>query len=266
MADKIDRKQLKRPDEFQRVAGRAMGWMVGHRTAVLATAGAVVAAVLLAWGIAAWRSSREEKAGAQLAEALELQGRPIAGDAQVQPDEQTFPSKDEREKAVVAALEKVRSAHGGTTAGLTATAELGFHKLKSGDAAGAQKDLQEFLDRAAKDHPLRPFAQESLGYAFEAQKKLDEARAAFDKLRDLDLPARADYQVARLALVEGKPDATQQLERVAREHAKDVDVARGANERLALAAMPAAGAAETTPPPPAAKPPPTKTAGEKKKQ
>jgi hypothetical protein len=94
---------------------------------------------------------------------------------------------------------------------------------------------------------LRPFAQESLGYALEAQNHLDEARAAFEKLRDLDLPARADYQVARLALVQGKPDARQQLERVAKEYAKEADVVRDANERLELASLPPLRAGQAAP-------------------
>jgi tetratricopeptide (TPR) repeat protein len=238
VADKIDRKQLKRPDEFQVVAGRAMSWMVTNRALVLGVAGAVIATGLIAWGVAAWRSSRESKAGGELAEAIELQSRPISGDAASEPGQQTFANKEEREKAVVAALEKVRADHGSTTAARTALAEIGFHKLKSGDPAGAQKDLQEFLAGAAKDHPLRPFAQESLGYALEAQNHLDEARAAFEKLRELDLPARADYQVARLALVQGKPDARQQLEKVAKDHPKEADVVREANERLELASLP----------------------------
>ena len=246
MAEKIDRKQLKKPDEFQLVAGRAMGWMVEHKRLVLGASGGVLAALLLAWGLATWRTSREAKAGAALAEALELQSRPVAGEGPSQPTEQTFPSKDEREKAVVAALESVRKEHGGTTAGQTALAEIGFHKLKAADAAGAQKDLQDFLDHAGKDHPLRPFAQESLGYALEAQNKLDEARAAFEKLRDLGLPARADYQAARLALVQGKPDAMQQLERVAKDHEKD-PVAREANARLEIAALPPVTAGQAAP-------------------
>jgi len=248
VADKIDRKQLKRPDEFQLLAGRAMGWMVGHKRLVLGASGAILAALLIAWGLATWRTSREAKAGGALAETLELQSRPIAGEGPAQPGQDTFPSKEERQKAVIAALENVRSAHGGTTAAQTALAQLGFHKLKAGDAAGAQKDLQEFLDRAGRDHPLRPFAQESLGYALEAQNKLDEARAAFEKLRDLDLAARADYQVARLALVQGKPDAREQLERVAKDHPKDAAVVREANERLEIAALPPATAGQGTPP------------------
>ena len=255
MAEKIDRKQLKRPDEFQVVAGRAMSWMVANRGLVLGVAGAVIAAVLIAWGVTAWRSSREAKAGGELAEALELQSRPISGDAASDPGQQTFASKE--------ALEKVRADHGGTTAARTALAEIGFHKLKSGDAAGAQKDLQEFLAGAAKDHPLRPFAQESLGYALEAQGHLDEARAAFEKLRELDLPARADYQVARLALVQGKPDARQQLERVAKDHPKEMDVVREANERLELASLPPLTPGQTTPA--SAKTPAEKPQGKKQK-
>jgi hypothetical protein len=235
LADKIDRKQLKRPDEFQVVAGRAMNWILANRALVLGVGGAVVAAALIVWGVTAYRSSREAKAGADLAEALELQTRPVSGEPSPDSGQQTFASKEEREKAVIAALEKVRADHGGTTAANTALAEIGFHKLKSADAAGAQKDLQEFLQGAGKDHPLRPFAQESLGYALEAQNKLDDARAAFEKLRDLGLPARADYQGARIALVQGKPDARQQLERVASEYAKEIDVAREANERLEIA-------------------------------
>jgi tetratricopeptide (TPR) repeat protein len=238
LAEKIDRKQLKKPDEFQVVAGHAMEWVAAHQRPVALAAGAVVLAALLAWGLAAWRGSREAAAGAQLAEALELQSRPIAGEAAAQPGVETFASKEERDKAALEALEKVRAGHGGTAAGTTAIAEIGFLKLKLGDGAGAQKELSDFLQAARKDHPLRVFAQESLGYAFEAQGKLDEAKAAFEKLRELDMPARADYQSARLLLVQGKPEAKQQLERVAKEYPKDLDVVRAAYERLELAALP----------------------------
>jgi tetratricopeptide (TPR) repeat protein len=247
VAEKLDRKQLKKPDEFQVVAGRAMGWLVAHKSASIAAAVAIVALALIVWGVSAWRSSREASAGAELAEALQLQSRPIAAEGQAQPGEDTFPNREEREKATIAALEKVRADHRGTTAAQTALAELGFHKLKASDAAGAQKDLQDFLAEAGKDHPLRPFAQESLGYALEAQKKLDEARAAFEKLRDLGLPARADYQAARLALLEGKPDARQQLERIAAEYPQEIDVVREANERLEVATLPPVGASAPAP-------------------
>jgi len=242
VAEKIDRKQLKRPDEFQVVAGKAMEWLVARQRQVVTGAVAVAAVALLAWGFSAWRSSRDAKAGAQLSEALELASRPIMGEGPPpQAGQETFASKDERDKAVMEALEKVRAGNPGTIAAMTALAEVGFHKLAAGDAAGAQKDLETFLAAAAKDHPLRAFAQESLGYAVEAQKKLDEARAAFEKLRDLGFPARADYQAARLALVEGKPDAKAQLEKVAKDYPKEAEVVREANVRLELASLPPLG-------------------------
>lgn len=265
MAEKLDRKQLKKPDEFQVVAGKAMNWAVAHKTLTLGAAAAILGLALIIWGVSAWRSSREAKAGAELAEALELQSRPTAGEGQAQPGQEGFPSREERDKALITALEKVRADHGGTTAAHTALAEIGFHKLQSGDAAGAEKDLQEFLDRSSKDHPLRPFAQESLGYALEAQKKLDEANAAFDRLREFGLPARADYQVARLALIQGKPDARQRLERVATDHAKELDVVREANERLELASLPPPSAAQAVPPSPPVKAPEKKPQGKKQK-
>jgi hypothetical protein len=238
LAEKLDRKQLKKPDEFQVVAGKAVEWVLARQKQVAAAVVAVVVVVLAVWAFSAWRNSRETKAGGALSEALDLESRPIAGEGPAQPGEQTFPSKEERTKAALAALEKVHAEHGGTTAAATALAETGFLKLKTGDPAGAQKDLSDFLGSAAKDHPLRPFAQESLGYSLEAQGKLDDARAAFEKLREMDMPARADYHAARLALIQNKPDAKQQLERIGKEYPKEIDVVRAANERLELASLP----------------------------
>lgn len=260
MAEKLDRKQLRKPDEFQVVAGRFMAWVAARQKQVAAAALAVVVVALAVWGLSAYKSSRDAKAGAALAAALELQSRPIAGEAATQPGQETFPSEEERRKAVAAALEKVRSDYGRTSAAQTALAELGFHKLKARDAAGAQKDLEEFLSSAG-GNPLRPFAQESLGYALEAQNKLDEARAAFEKLREMDRPALADLHAARLALMQGKPDARQQLEKVAKEYPKDPLIVREANERIELSALPpydpadaAAKAGPTAKPAPAGRP------------
>ena len=268
MAEKIDRKQLKRPDEFQVVAGKAMEWVAAHQKQVSLAAVAVVLLLVAAWALSTWQGSREAKAGGDLALALELLSRPIAGEAQ--PGQETFASKEERNKAALAALEKVRTFDAGTKAAQTALAEMGFSKLKSGDAAGAQKDLSDFLSGTGKDHPLRIFAQESLGYAYEAQGKLDEARAAFERLRELDMPARADFQAARLALVQNKPDAKQQLERIGKEYPKEAEVVREANKRLELAALPPVTPGSTAPAPAAVKPagkpaaaPPKKPQGKK---
>ena len=247
MSEKIDRKQLKQPDEFQQVAGKGMEWVDAHQKQVILAVVAVAVAAALGWGLSIYRTSREAKAGGDLSQALELESRPIAAEAQ--PGQDSFPSKEERSKAALAALDKVRAENKGTTAAQTALAELGFLKLKSGDAPGAQKDLADFLSGAGKDHPLRAFAQESLGYAYEAQGKLDDAKGAFEKLRELDLPARADLQAARLALVQGKPEAKQQLEKIAKDYPKETEVVREANARLELASLPPVPSAAPAPGP-----------------
>jgi hypothetical protein len=235
------RKELKKPDEFQVVAGKAMEWIVAHKTAVLAGLIVVVVVALGAWGAAAWTSSRQSKAGAELATALELEQRPIAGEGEPVPGVEPFPSRADREKAVLSALEKLRADYPRTEAARTALAQIGFAKLQNGDAAGAQAALSDFL-KNGEGHPLRAFALEALGYAYEATGKLDEAKATFARLSEAGEPDRAAFQQARLALVEKKPDAAQQLSQVAKEYAKE-PIAMEANMRLEVASLPPAPAA-----------------------
>jgi hypothetical protein len=237
LAEKLDRKQLKQPDEFQVFAGKAMQWVAEHQGKVVVVIVALAVITVGAWGFSAWRGAREEKAGTALSEALEIASQPLATEGTGAPVN-TFMTKDDREKAVIAALQKVRMEFGGSRAAQTALAEVAFHEQTSGDNAAATRDLTEFLSSSSASHPLRFVAQESLGYALEAQGKLDEAKAAFDKLRDLGMPSQADFQGARLALVQGKPDAKAQLEKVAKDYPKEAELAREANERAELASLP----------------------------
>jgi hypothetical protein len=258
LAEKLDRKQLKQPDEFQLLAGKAMQWVAANQGRVVTVIVALAVVALGGWGYAAYRASHEEKAGAALSEALEKASRPLASEVAPGQPQDSYPSKEEREKAVIAALQAVRSGFGGTRAAETAQAEVAFHEQSSGDNASAAKDLQEFLSSAAVSHPLRFVAQESLGYALEAQGKLDEAKAAFDKLRELGMAPRADFQGARLALLQGKPDAKAQLEKFAKDNPKELELAHEANERVELASLPPPSATPAPVAAPVAAPQPAK--------
>jgi len=251
LAQKLDRKELKKPDEFQVVAGKAMAWVMAHQKPVLAGVIALAVAIVGTWAASAYVASRERKAGAELAAALELSSRPLASEAQGQAGVETFPSREARQKATLEALEKVRADYPRSTAAETAQAQIGFLQLKGGDAKAAQAALQDFLDHASRSHPLRPPAQESLGYALEAQGKLDEAAGAFAALARDGAPERAAFQEARIALLAGKPEAKQQLEQVGKEYPKE-PVALEANMRLELASLPPARAAAPEQPPKAA--------------
>jgi hypothetical protein len=237
LAHKLDRKELKKPDEFQVVAGKTMDWLVAHRGPVLGTVIAIAVLGAATWAFTTWSASRGNKAGAALSQALELDQRPIAAEGNPQAGEKTFASRAERDKAVLDALEQVRKEWPRTPAAETAAAQVGFHKLHAGDAPGAQAALDDFLKSAGNGHPLRAFATEALGYAYEAQGKLEEAKKTFGRLADTEMPQRAAFHEARLALVENKPDAKQQLEKVAKEYPKD-PVSLEANQRLEIASLP----------------------------
>jgi len=237
LAHKQDRKELKKPDEFQVVAGKTMEWLVAHRGPVLGAVIAIAVVGAATWAFTTWSSSRENKAGAELALALELEQRPIAAEGNPRAGEKTFSTREERDKAVLGALEQVRKEWPRTKAAETALAQIGFHKLHANDAPGAQAALDDYLKSAGSGHPLRAFATEALGYAYEAQGKLEEAKKAFARLADADLPQRAAFHQGRLALIENKPDAKQQLEKVAKEYPKD-PVSLEANQRLEIASLP----------------------------
>jgi hypothetical protein len=237
LAHKQERKELKKPDEFQVVAGRTMDFLLAHRLQVIVGLAAVAVLAIVVWSMTTWNASREAKAGAALAQALEIDQRPIASEGNPQAGDKTFPTRADRDKATLDALEQVRKEYSKTRAAQTAAAEIGFQKLRTGDAIGAQAALDDFLNSAGNDHPLRAFATEALGYAYEAQGKLEDAKKAFARLRDAGAPERAAFHEARLALVENKPDAKEQLEKVAKEFPKD-PVALEANQRLEIAALP----------------------------
>jgi hypothetical protein len=262
---KLDRKELKKPDEFQVVAGKVMDFILANRVTVLAAICVIAVVAIAVWGFSSWSGSRENKAGAELAQALDLEQRPVAGEGKPQPGEKTFATRAERDKAVLDGLEKVRKDYGGTKAGETALAQIGFQKLRNGDAAGAQAALDEFVKSAGSGHPLRAFATESLGYAYEQQGKLDQAKDAFARLSDAGAPERAAFQQARIALVENKPDAKQRLEQVAKDYPKD-PVGMEATQRLEIAALPPyAPTPEATPPPKTAERPKAKPKPARKK-
>jgi hypothetical protein len=242
----LNRKELRKPDEFQVVAGRVMEWTRQRQLQILGLLGAVVVLAFASWGFTAYRNAREVRAGAALTEAVGIESRPIAGEAYLPPGTETFPSKEERTKAALAALEKVRADAPKTKAGKTALAEIGFVKQKARDSAGAAQALRDFLSQSVMGDPLRIFATETLAYALEAQGKLNESKAAFARLADEGAPARAAFQQARLALVEGKPEAKQLLAEVAQKYPKD-PVAMEAQQRIELAGLPPAPLPGTQP-------------------
>ncbi len=242
MATKAERKEMQKPDEFQVQASRAMQWIIERKNLLIGAGALVVLVVVAAWGVGAYQASQEAKAGSALSAALALVARPVMGDpGSTQPGVDTFATEDAKTQALQAAFEKVRTDFPGRAAARTAGLQLGFLKLKHGDAAGAQTLLQEYLAQAGADDVLRASAQAGLGAALENQGKLDDAAQAYAKLSEDGAAESAAYQAARLAMLEKKPDAKDLLEKVAKDYPKD-PVANEARRALELADLP--------PPPP----------------
>lgn len=247
MSEKAERKELKQPDEFQVVAGQAMTWMLEKKNLVLGVVAAVLVIAIGLKGVSVYSESRETKAGGLLAEALEIAARPLAADPGVQPGRETFATKEARDQALTAALEHVRAEVPTSNAARTATAQLGFQKLKSGDAAAAVTLLSGYADTAPADDALTGSVLQSLGAAQEKLGKFDDAKATYQKLAKVS-EAQGAYEQARLLLVQKKPEAKEALEKVAKDFPKD-PVAMEAQRRLELAALP-------PPPPPGSVPAP----------
>jgi hypothetical protein len=245
VSDKTDRKELRRPDEFQLVAGQAMEWIVARRQLAGGIAGGLLVLALALWGLSAWADSQAAQSGAALGQALALQGRPIAPEGQAPTGDQ-YANKEDRTKAVQVALERVRADYGSSDAARTAGAELGFLRARNGDTAGAIALFNEYLAKGRTPDALRAAVLEALAVAQEDEGKLDEARSTYALLAEAGAPARAAYHQARLLLLQGKPEAKAELEKVAKEFPKE-DVAILAQRRIELASLPPAPAVSPAP-------------------
>ncbi len=225
MATRKEIKELRKPDEFIVLAARAGAWVEKNWKAVAGGIAAVVALVAIFGGLRSMQSAKEEKSSAALGGALEIAGRPVVESKDEKKDEtkEYFPSDEAKRAAVFEAFEKVRKDFAGSAAALTATLKLAEAKAAAKDGAAAVALFSEYLSQAPSNSPLLPFALEGLGYAYEAQGKLDEAQAAFDRLgSEAGDPGRAAYHRARLLQVRGKlADARAAFEQVGKDYEKD---------------------------------------------
>jgi len=222
VATKAERNEMRQPDEFQVQASRAMDFLIARKNALIGAVLVIVVLVIGVWAVTEYQHAQDAKAGAELSAALALVARPVMGELGAsQPGIETFANDDAKTQALTPAFEKVRADYPGRAAARTAGAQLGFLKLKHNDAAGAVTLLQEYLAKAGSDDVLRTSAQEGLGAAYENQGKLDDAAAAYAKLSEMGASEEGAYQVARIAMLQKKPDAKAQLEKVVADYPKD---------------------------------------------
>jgi tetratricopeptide (TPR) repeat protein len=217
----LTRKDMKQPDKFQEVAKGAIDWISGHKknsktlSIVVAAVVVVVAVTMVAL------ESRNEKAGALAYEVLraaggELSAVPLPGVAGP-----FYATEADRQKAVIAAADRVLAEYPSTASGHLALLLKGDAQLKLGEAEAAVATYQKYLAETSSDGAMRFGALEGIALAREAAGKLDEAAAAWERV-GREAPRfsdHADLERARLLAAAGKvEEARKLLEGFAKSH------------------------------------------------
>jgi hypothetical protein len=213
LARRIQRKELKKPDDFVDVGGRVLGWISDHRAALgIAIAGALVALFGVMLVVYLRRSANIEE-WKPLMNAVPVRSLPVDSD-QANPLEMLGRQDpalwvdSQRIKQIVEAGDEEGPR---VLAGLALAGEL----LAQGDGVAAEARYRAYLATGPRqDAAGRLVAQEGLGYALERQNKQAEAAQAFAALAELDqgaYKALALYHQGRLAALAGNDDEARRL-------------------------------------------------------
>lgn len=145
--DRQQRHNLKH-DKFVDEIGALSSKAQENQRLLFLIGGSVVALALIIWGIYFFRSTRESKAQAALAAAIETNEATVesAQNPAKPTTGMTFKTEDERSAAAEKLFRDVQAKYSGTNAADVAGLYLARSAAAKGDAANAKKMLQEFID------------------------------------------------------------------------------------------------------------------------
>jgi tetratricopeptide (TPR) repeat protein len=212
MSDKLTRKELKAPDEFQKLGAQAVPFLVQHQKTFVFGVVGVVAVGFLVFAVQFMGQHGEEKADMALGAALREMNREVNAGGTPSEDNGKAPFKTSAEKddAIIKSLSDFRAKEKGTKASSTAALPLGQALLREGKSQEALAAFDDYLKGSTQNDPLRPTALEGKGYALEAKKDYDAALAAFDQLAKENtsefMKGMGLYHRARILLLQGKTD------------------------------------------------------------
>lgn len=240
MAYKDEQKELRKPDELQKLGQEALPFLEKHGREVVLVVGGILA-VGLVIAVAFSMSGRSETAASrEFGGALRVLERQVNATAtEVKPGEDPpFKTEAEKDEAIVKALSEFRGKHGGTRAAVSAALPLAQAYLRQGKADQALPLVDEYLAKAEQNDPLRPAAYEARGYALEAQKKYDDALNAFDLLAKENktdfMKGMGMYHRARMLLIKGDTAAAAKTLSEIENAAPNSAAARLAKDRIAV--------------------------------
>src|SRR5512133_524354 len=234
-SDVLTRKDMKEPDKFQQAATQAAGWVAARRRRVVALGAIAVGLALILVIISALRTRRDERAGAAAADLLSVRSGEVSAVPLPGLPGPFYPTDEARQRAIVAAADRVVADHGGTPAAALASLAAGDAHLRLKEWDAAKAAYERYLADAPKGDSLRFGALEGVGLAEEGKGNLDAAAAAYDRLAR-DAPAfadRADLERARVLAAAGKTADAKSLLAAFSEKHKDSQLTPEASERLA---------------------------------
>lgn len=241
MGYKDKQKELKAPDDFQKLADQTVPFLERHGKTLFAVILGAVGVILVVSISRSWSERGEEQVVQELSKALRVLERDVnATPTEPTPEgeEPPFKTEAERDEALIQKLTAFREAHKGKNAAATAALPLAQALLRQNRPNDAVPLIDEFLVAADPNDPLRAAAYEARGYALESQKKYDEAMTAFDQLARENktdfLKGMGTYHRARMLQIKGDGQAAAKQFAELQTQAPDTAAARLAKDRLAL--------------------------------
>jgi len=243
MSYKDEQRNLKAPDELQKLGATAVPWLEQHGRNVALGVVVVIVVFAIGSGLRELSNRGEVKATHAFGESLKVLSRDVNASptAVTAPgDEPAFKTEQEKDDALVKTLTEFRKANDGRKAAASAALPLAQALLRQGKAADALPLVDEYLKNADANDPLRPAAYEARGYAYEEQKKFDEAMAAFEQLSSENktdfMKGMGLYHRARLLELKGDKQAAAKQFSEIQGLAPDSSASRLAKERISLLA------------------------------
>ena len=179
-------RELKRPDELQRLGQHAVPWMERHRRLVVGVLLGIGVLGLIGSILMTVQNTREERSSEALGSVLAILERPVNGApveaAPIGGAKPPFPSVAKKDEEFVLQAEAFRVAQAGSKAATLIELPLAAAYLRLGKVSEAEAALTNYLARGPDDALLNQAALLLQGSGFEAQKKLAEAEKSYAKL------------------------------------------------------------------------------------
>jgi predicted negative regulator of RcsB-dependent stress response len=181
---RLSRKEIKheiRDDAFRHAVGESYGYVRGHQRNLLLAIGGVVLLIAAVVGWRAWDTRREAAASDQRGRAIAIYDAPVVptGATPEDPDAPSFADEKIRQARAKELFEKIAADYSRTGGAAVARVYLGRIRLQDGDAAGARKVWQEFLD----DHPDHMLASAVRRTLLDLDRKEGKGEQVVQRLR-----------------------------------------------------------------------------------